>query len=309
MNTHSLRVATALALGTAFISGFSVFLAKFAVSVVPDPVGYTLLKNVIAALSLCGIALLYGKRGELAALTRAQTLKLLAIGAVGGSLPFALFFWGLTQTSALNAALIHKTLFIWVALLAFVFLRERLTRLQWLGAFAILAANVLIGAFSGFRWNVGEAAILGATLLWAVENIIAKFVLREVSALTVGAARMVLGSLLLAVIAGASGHLPNLSGVGSMGWAWAMLAGVMLTGYVVTWYAALKRAPAAYVAVLLTPAAVITNALSSIFITHTVSVRDLAGVGLTALGVALVVMFGRRVAEERRLVTEETTIA
>ena len=48
------------------------------------------------------------------------------IGVIGGSVPFILFFNGLAMASAPSAAFIHKTLFVWVVLLAVPFLGERL---------------------------------------------------------------------------------------------------------------------------------------------------------------------------------------
>jgi len=65
------------------------------------------------------------------------------IAIVGGSLPFLLFFTGLSLASAPSAAFIHKTLFIWVAFLAVPFLGERLGWAQ------ICALGVLLGTFMG----------------------------------------------------------------------------------------------------------------------------------------------------------------
>jgi len=47
----------------------------------------------------------------------------------------------------------------------------------------------------------------------------------------------------------------------------------LLTGYVMTWYRALKIAPVTLVASVLTLATIITNVLSSIFITHNISLE------------------------------------
>ena len=118
--------ATALALGTMVISGVSVFISKIGVTVINNPIVYTTLKNTMVALLLMGLIIAVKKWAEVKSLTKPQWLKLLAIGVVGGSIPFALFFSGLSKTSAINAALIHKTLFLWVLLLAIPILKERL---------------------------------------------------------------------------------------------------------------------------------------------------------------------------------------
>ena len=65
-------------------------------------------------------------------------------------MPFILFFTGLAQASAPSAAFIHKTLFVWVALLAVPFLGERLGWLQ-LAALGVLLAGQALVAHAGRR--------------------------------------------------------------------------------------------------------------------------------------------------------------
>lgn len=285
--------ATALALSAAVISGSANFLNKIAVTAVKDAVVFTSLKNALVGLVLVGLVLALKKLPEIRALNRGQWLKLLAVGVIGGSVPFALFFAGLTQTSAVNASLIHKTLFIWVILLAAPLLKEKMSPGQWLGVAAIFGANLLVGGFKGFRYNAGELMILGATLLWAVENVIAKMALKDVSSATVAAARMTIGSLVLLPIAAARGGLSAVMDMNAVNWSWALLSAAVLTAFVTVWYAALKRAPASYVATLLVPATLVTNVLSAAFITHSFAGMQWASVYLFAFGSFLVIYFSR----------------
>ena len=297
IKNHPYRYATMLALITAVISGTNNFLTKIAVTAVKDPIVYTTLKNIIVAAFLIGIILIFGKWREIISLTRGQMLRLFAIGAIGGSVPFALFFTGLLKTSALNAGLIHKTLFVWVLLLAVPFLKERFSWVQWVGVCALFAANFVVGGFKGFSFNIGELMVLGATLLWAVENIIAKKALKDISSITVAGARMIIGSLILFAIVLGKGSTVPLSTLSLEQWGWTLLTSVLLLGYVLTWYTALKHAPATYVAALLVPATLVTNMLSAIFITHTLNGIQLTQMALLAAGVALMVMFARKAAD------------
>lgn len=294
MNRNPLRIATALALATAIISGTNNFLTKIAVSVIKDPILFTTFKNAVVAVFLIGIILAFRKWSEIAGLSKNQILKLIAIGVIGGSIPFALFFTGLAKTTALNAGLIHKTLFLWVAFLAIPFLKERMSVLQWLGIAAIFAANLIIGGFTGFKYNMGELMILGATILWAVENVIAKVALRDISSLAVASARMVLGSfLLMLILAWRGSDIAAISGLNIQQWGWTMLTSVLLLGYVLTWYAALKYAPATYVATLLVSATLVTNVLSAIFITRAFGWAQILSAFLFAAGTALVIVFAK----------------
>lgn len=291
---QTLTVATLLALGTALISGISNFVGKVGVTVVKDPIVFTTLKNAIVAALLIGAVLCFRRWRELGTLTKRQWLMLVAIGIIGGSLPFALFFTGLAHTTALNASLIHKSLFVWVLLIGTFVLQERLTRWQWAGIALIVASNIFVGGFTGFQYNTGEFMILAATLLWAVENVIAKVALKNISSLTVAGARMVFGSLVLLVFALPRGGISTATHLHSAQWGWTLLASALLFGYVVTWYAALKRAPATYVAALLVPATLVTNILSAAFVTHTFPHAQLLNALLVVAGSALLVTFAQR---------------
>ncbi len=293
MKHTPLFYATVLALTAAIISGTANFLTKVAVTAMRDPIVFTTLKNAIVALFLIGIILALKKWREIKSLNKKQALKLLVIGIIGGSLPFALFFSGLIQTSAINASLIHKTLFVWVLLFGIPFLKERLTKLQWLGIAAIFGANLMVGGFKGFKYNTGELMILGATVLWAVENIIAKVTLRDLSSSLVTGARMIIGSLVLMSFIFWRGGASAVYTLNFQQWGWTILTSALLLGYVLTWYTALKHAPATYVATLLVPATLVTNILSAVFVTHAFSGPQVVSSLLFAVGVALMVVFAK----------------
>ncbi|MDP1710479.1 MAG: EamA family transporter, partial [candidate division WWE3 bacterium] len=86
-----------LVLGTAVISGFSIFINKFGVKEF-DPYLFTWVKNTFVALMILGIALGSGEINALRKISPRQLLLLLAIGLLGGAVPFLLFFKGLSLT-------------------------------------------------------------------------------------------------------------------------------------------------------------------------------------------------------------------
>ena len=143
---------------------------------------------------------------------------------IGGSVPFVLFFEGLARAEATQAAFIQKTLVVWVAMLAVPLLHERL---GWphLAAIALLVAGQawLVGDAGTVAFGSGEAMILAATLLWAVEVIVAKRLLVGPRlARLLGAARMALGTVVLLAWVAVSGRaararlaLGETSGAGS----------------------------------------------------------------------------------------------
>lgn len=308
MNKKSFWYPTLLALSTALISGTSNFLNKVGVTAVKDPIVYTTLKNSLVAIFLIGIIIVLKKWKEIIMLDKQQILKLIIIGIVGGSIPFALFFTGLTQTSALNASLIHKTLFIWVALLAIPFLKERIGLGAWFGVIVIFIANLFVGGFIGFKFNSGELMILIATLFWAVENIIAKKVLKDVSSLTVAGSRMILGSILLFFLVLWRSDMSVIYNLNAAQLGWTFLTSVTLLGYVLTWYEALKYARATYVATLLVPATLVTNILSAVFITHTMAWQQVVAGGLYVIGAGLIIFFMQKASLKNTGVIENVNI-
>ena len=123
---------------------------------------------------------------------------LLAVATIGGSVPFVLFFEGLARAEAPQAAFIHKTLVVWVALLAVPLLHERIG-VPHVAAIALLVAGQawLVGEVGTVTFGAGEAMILGATVLWACEVILVKRLLVAVSPRALAAARMGFGTVLL----------------------------------------------------------------------------------------------------------------
>ncbi|MBI2781379.1 MAG: DMT family transporter [Chloroflexi bacterium] len=260
----TLRWGVLLAVGTALISGVSIFVNGLAVKQLPDPAVYTTLKNGVAALVLVGLALATVRPAQLRAVPARSWGWLAVIGVIGGSVPFLLFFTGLAQASAPSAAFIHKTLFIWVAILAVPLLGERLGLAQ-LGALALLlVGQALILTPAGVSWGTGETMIALATLLWAVETIVAKRLLREVPAAVVGAGRLAIGLVVLFGYLAVTGALAKVGALTGVQWGWILLTGLLLSGYVGTWFAALKRAPASLVTAILVLGAPVTAGIQAL---------------------------------------------
>ena len=147
-NLSKIKQGIILAFATAIISGFSIFLSKFAVDVVKDATVYTTLKNLAVAVLLIGVFLIAKDIKKIKQIKSKQWTKLWLIGAIGGSVPFILFFEGLSRSTAVSGAFIHKTLFIWVAIMAIMFLKEKIGKAQ-IFAFLILFAGVIyMGKFN-----------------------------------------------------------------------------------------------------------------------------------------------------------------
>jgi drug/metabolite transporter (DMT)-like permease len=288
----------ALALVTAVISGTAVFMNSYGVKRFASPSVYTTAKNLMAAVMLVGLAAFLAARRASERPVRptspGEWVGLAAVAVIGGSVPFLLFFEGLAQATSTNAAFIHKTLVIWVALLAVPLLKEHLGPLHVAAIAVLLLGQVdLEGGLSGFVAGRGEAMILGATLLWSVEVVIAKRLLRGLTSTTVGLARMVCGSVVLVGWIIAKGRWAQLALLDGEAWAWALLTGTILAGYVTTWFAALARAQAVDVTAVLVFGAVITALLAAI-VEGDALAPDAVALVLISAGTVLTVAAARR---------------
>jgi len=283
----NIKTGLYFALATAIISGLSNFLNKKALSVLGDSFVFTTAKNILVAIALCAIIIFFAKFKELKKLNKKQWLLLIIIGVVGGSLPFVLFFKGLTLTSAIQASFIHKTLFIWATILAIPLLKEKLTKLQVVALLVLLAGNFILDGFTGWQFNWGSLLILLATLLWSCEYIIAKFVLRNVSSWLVAWARMFFGAIVLMVWLTLSGKLGVVASLAGLQWAWIGIGAILLLGYVSFWYAALQCEPVSVVASVLVVASPITTLISAISTGH-FGFRQMIGVVIVGFAVILI---------------------
>jgi drug/metabolite transporter (DMT)-like permease len=254
----------ALAVGAALISGLAIYLNGFAVKQLPDAAVFTTLKNGVAAIILIVAALELGGLRGLRSVDRARWPMLLAVGIVGGSIPFILFFTGLAQASVPSAAFIQKTLFVWVAVLAVPFLGERLGIASVVGLGVLFAGQALVLPPDGIVWGSGETMILAATVLWSAEVILVKRLLRDIPSSTMAVLRMGIGLIVLVGYLVATGKIGALADLSQPQWGWVLLTGVILAGYVATWFGALQRAPASVVTSVLVLGAVITGTLSAL---------------------------------------------
>ncbi len=262
MRSSTIPVGARWAVGTALISGVSVYVNKFAVMQMKDPFVFTTLKNTLVALALLAAVGLTVKWAEIRGLNNRQRAGLLALGLIGGGVPFLLFFQGLATASAPSAALIHKSLVLWVALLAVPLLGESLGWLQIAGLGALLLGQLLLGWPKAWGWGNGETLVLIATLLWSVETVVARKVLPGVSSQTGALSRMGIGAIVMWGFLLATGRAATAVTLNGTQWLWVISTSVLLFGYVWTWYRALQTAPATVVTSVLTIAAVLTIVLS-----------------------------------------------
>jgi drug/metabolite transporter (DMT)-like permease len=278
-----------LALMTATISGFSVFFNSLAVKGI-DPIVHTTIKNGFAGLLVVMVLASSGQWKQIKHLSRKQAGWLLIIALIGGSLAFGLFFTGLKMIGAAQGALIHKTLILWVAMMAVPLLKEKLSWKMMLGIVLLYASSLVVGVkgFAGIQ--LGHGLVLLATLLWSVENVIAKMTLKTVSPNLLVTARMAVGSVFLGGYMVLAGKAPLALALTGSQWLMLLGVGLLLFGYVMSWYRALAILPVTVTAGILVGATVITSLLDAVFVSKVLSLTFVAQSALIISGIYLVIM-------------------
>jgi len=272
---------------TALVSGFSIFFNKFGVSGI-NPYIFTWSKNVLVAIFLFSLLLLFKDFKTFKTLTNKQWLKLIVIGLVGGSIPFLLFFKGLAMSPSSTAALLHKSMFIFVAALAVFFLKERLHKGFIVAGALLLAGNLFLLKSLSLSFGLAELFILIAVLLWAVETVISKHVLKNLPSRVVAFGRMFFGAIFILLFLAVTGNIAHFSQMSVSQIGWILLTSVFLLLYVTSWYAGLKYTPAATAASILVLGSAITTILSIAY-SGTFNLVDVLGVVLISTGVAVAI--------------------
>jgi drug/metabolite transporter (DMT)-like permease len=284
-------LSTALAITTTVLLWGSAFAGIRAGLEAYTPAHLALLRFLAASLALGGLAVL--RRTPLPA--RADLPKMLLLGLLGIAFYNIALNTGQRSIAAGPAALLIQTAPIWTALLATVFLGERLRRWAWAGMALSFAGILVIAVGKGqdldLRW--GAALILMASFSMSGYNVIQKRMLRRYPAVALTTYSLWAGTLLLLPFApglaaevAAAPPAATFSviylGVGPAALAYA------------TWAFALSRLPAGRAASFLYAVPVMAFLFGWVWLGEIPHAADLAGGALALGGVVLVNTLGRQ---------------
>jgi len=222
------------------------------------PSALALSRLVIGSLILVPLAFALRKSGA-PAFSPADRWRIFWMGALGFAGAFALSHWGLARSTATNGALLITVEPITLLLLAPLFLGERLTVREKVGAgLALLGAAVVVAnGIPGFsqtlvpHWR-GDLLLILAGVAYASYSLIGREILARHSSASVTAWSIVWGAvtmLPLALLERATGAVPRLTPLA--------IAGILYLAVVITalgylaWNYALERVPASQAAIFL----------------------------------------------------------
>jgi drug/metabolite transporter (DMT)-like permease len=296
VHKRSARFGYVFAALAAVIGGVAVYVNSLGVKTFADPVLYTALKDGFVGLVLL-VPLVFsaGWRAEYRRLDRKTWAWMVALALTGGSIPFALFFSGLKMTTAATGAVLNHFQFVLVAIIAVVFLREKIRPAMWAG-FAVLLLGTMLGTnLHALKWNAGAWLIGASTVLFAIDFVIAKHLLRGLATLTVMTARMTIGTAMLFVYVIGIGHLGQAAHLNATQWEFVVANGLILLLFTVTTFTAIRHASVSAVLAIGAAAPIITTLLQ-VFGTGKVKLAaaDLSGLAVVMLAAIAIIIIGVR---------------
>jgi drug/metabolite transporter (DMT)-like permease len=281
---------------TAIISGFAIYIQGQSVKLFSDATLYATLKNAVVGVALLiPFALMAATRAELRRLNARQWGLLALLAVVGGSVPYALFATGLKLTTPVTSSLFNHAQFLIVAVLAVIFLGERVGLIVWFALITLLIGTTLGGtaqqrSMQTLVWNQGTLLIALSTLLFAIGFVLAKYLLRDLSIMTVMTAKMTGGAALLLGYVAVSGRLGAVSTLSAAQWENVLATGLILLAFTITAFVALRHITVTAATAIPAAAPLITVVLTALA-AQQIKLDQVTGLGLGVIALAAVVVF------------------
>jgi drug/metabolite transporter (DMT)-like permease len=259
-----------------------------------DPWPFTALRTGLGAVALFAVLVILRKP-----LRPRYPLLTVLLGLLQTTGMIGLLMWALETGAAGRVSALVYTMPFWALILSWIFLRERIVGLQWLGVFFSLAGLVLVLDPLNLGGTLfSKLVAVGAGISWAASAIVAKRIRRRgpVDVINLSAWQMLFGSIPIIIIALTTSSRPiEWSGGFVAALAYNVIPATAISW--VLWLYVLKTLPAgvAGIGTLATP--VIGIAAAAIQLGEKVS--PLEGVGMGSILAAILVitlsgLYGRR---------------
>ena len=228
-------------------------------------------------------------RRENVRIKNASFRDIVSVGLMGTVLAPLVYFYGLTQTLAVNAALIAHLQPLFVSILGSFFLRERIRKNDILGGVLVGSSVIMItgrtieNIVNLKLGNIGDVVVLLATLLWAFTAIPGKRLTRyESSVLIVGYRFLVASFIFLPVL-----FLLNQLAIKSI---FQVLLGITVGLGYVFYYEGLKRIKASQVAITELSSPFFVAVLAWFLLGEHTTMIQIIGAFLLTIGLATLTM-------------------
>ncbi|NIO44016.1 MAG: EamA family transporter [Candidatus Aenigmarchaeota archaeon] len=281
------NIGTLFAIITAIVSGFAFVANKFFLMSL-DPTLFTSLRTFFVGIGFFLISF-YKNKLSFKNFNKVSWKILLLIGFVAG-FAFLTFFNGLKLTTAGRAAFLHKLLPLFITILAFAFLKEKIKRIQVYAMIVMIIGAYLI-SYSAitFEIAIGDFLVIIATVLFAIENIISKYaMIKKESNFVVSFCRMFFASIVLFSIVLIIGSFNQLLLITSEQILYIGISVSILFLYVFFWYYSISLIKVSKASTLLLLSPPISLFLSFLFLEEIILPLQIIGSLLILVGAFIV---------------------
>ena len=143
---------------------------------------------------------LFFKRKEFKKINKKNIWKLIIVGIMGSGIGNIFTFYGLKLSTSINYGFIIKTGLVFIIILSYFFLNEKITKEK-----ILLASLLLIGAYlistrgRGYIPRIGDILIVSGAFCYSVSTIIIKPLLKTIKAEIIVMFRTLLGALFILI--------------------------------------------------------------------------------------------------------------
>lgn len=270
------------------IAGGTHIVAKAVVRDV-DAATLTFLRSLI---STGGLAVFLVAKGVKLKIERTDWKQLAVLGFLGIPVNQFFYLYGLKFSTAANGALLYATTPVFILLLSYVVLNERITKKKTVGILLAFAGVAIIvferGIDFSSEYTFGNLMILIAVVAWALFTIYGKPMILKYGALPTTSIAMLMGTLIFLPVGLVFSLSYPYAQLGSGHWVGVLYLGVgtSIFGYML-WYYALGHLEASKLAVFANGQPIVATLLSLIFLDYTITAPFVIGGIVTIVGVML----------------------
>ncbi len=228
-------------------------------------------------------------------LSRADWLRIAALGVIGHLLYQLAFVAGVARTSASNSALIFGATPIAVALLSALAGYERVTAVRWAGAaLSMLGIYVIVGRRA--TWSnatvVGDLLIFVGMLCWSIYSVVAQPLLGRHSPLVVTGYSMAIGASLYVALAVPTLVTTDWTTISTTSWVLMALSSLLALAFAyMIWYTSVQRIGSARTAVYSNLTPIVAMIVAAIWLREPIGVAQIVG-AVTILGGVFITRLG-----------------
>ncbi len=258
-----------------------------------SPVVLSLARSLVACIFLCALIVIKGDSGVFITKLKGEWKYFAALGMTGVALFNIFQNVGVKLTSSALAGTLHNTIPLFILILSWAFLHEKITTHKIIGIFTGLV-GVCIIVFVGTDFTdmlhsqtvVGNALVLVAAVMWAAYTILNKNVSKHYNPLYLTASAYIFGSLFLLPIAASVEDIGSLASLSAKTWSIVLYLGIFCSGITfLLWNYGLSRMDSTKASAFIYLIPIVAMLVGWAFMEEKITFYMVMGFALTILGI------------------------